>query len=324
MGDTTMTTDLTEKIAIGISGCLLGQEVRYNGGHKFDSYINGTLERYFDFVSFCPEMGAGLGVPRPPIRLVKLGDDIRAVGVKDSSMDVTDRLSRYAQDVQDQVAPLYGFIFKKGSPSCGMERVKLFNEKGMPSPVGRGLFADSVMSNHPNLPVEEEGRLGDPRLRENFIQRVFISWKWRNFVEPELSVARLTGFHARIKLTLMSHNQNEARALGALAATATGENVLNVADEYFSRMMVLLRTIATVKNHVNVLQHIQGYLKRDLDAGDKAEMVEVIERYRIGDVPLIVPITLLNHHFRKAPDPYIQNSWYMNPYPQELKLRNRL
>ncbi|MGV6807449.1 MAG: YbgA family protein [bacterium] len=324
MADGKLNANLQDKIPVGISGCLLGEEVRYNGGHKYDAYINGTLSDFFELVSFCPELGAGLGVPRPPIRLVRQAGETRAVGVKDASMDVTDKLRNYAANQQSKLPGLYGFIFKKGSPSCGMERVKLFNEKGAPEPVGRGVFAGYVMEKFPQLPVEEEGRLGDPRLRENFIQRVFVNWVWRSEVLPDISVDKLTRFHARMKLTLMSHDQDESRSLGAMVATARRENLHAVVEEYFPRIMALLKVIATSKNHVNVLQHIQGYLKRDLDAEDKAELVDVIHRYRIGELPLIVPVTLLNHHFRKHPVPYIQASWYMNPYPQSLKLRNRL
>ena len=313
-----------EKIPVGISSCLLGNEVRHNGGHKRDSYITGTLAEYFDLRPFCPEVGIGLGVPRPAIRLVDLGAGVRVVGARDPDLDVTEALRDYTAAQAPAVAPLFGFILKKDSPSCGMERVKVYNGKGMPEKSGAGRFAAGLMARFPNLPLEEEGRLGDARLRENFIQRVFIYHHWRTRVEPALSVAALTGFHAVLKLTLMSHDQDAARALGKLAATARADNLRAVAADYLAGAMACLRKVASRNNHVNVLQHIQGYLKKDLDGDDKAELVETIQQYHRGEVPLIVPVTLLRHHFRRNPDPYIDKSWYMAPYPGELKLRNML
>lgn len=300
----------------------MGNEVRHNGGHKKDAYITGTLAEYFDLCPLCPEVGIGLGIPRPAIRLVEIQGETRVQGVKDSTMDVTLALAEFTENQRNFVAGLYGFIFKKASPSCGMERVKLYNQKGIPENRGVGIFAAGVMAQNPNLPVEEEGRLGDARLRENFIQRVFIYHCWRTSIEANYGVASLTGFHARIKLTLMSHDQNEARTLGRLAATVNKTNVAEVGAEYITGVMQTLKLIATRKNHVNVLQHIQGYLKKNLDKDDKAELVEVIAQYADGQVPLIVPVTLLKHHFRRNPDPYINGSWYFSPYPGELRLRN--
>ena len=263
-------------------------------------------------------------VPRPTIRLVDRGEGVRVVGTKDETLDVTEDLENYTRAQLPDIGRLCGFIFKRASPSCGMERVKVYNGKGMPETSGRGVFARGVMEHYPELPAEEEGRLGDPRLRENFIDRVFIYHYWKQQVEPDLTVARLTAFHAKMKLTLMSHNQERARELGRLAASARDHNLEIVAPDYFRQAMEILAIVATRKNHVNVLQHIQGYLKRELDADDKAELVETIAAYAAGDVPLVVPITLLKHHFRKAPDDYIAGAWYMAPYPGELKLRNLL
>ncbi len=315
---------MESKIPVGISACLLGEEVRHNGGHKRDAYINGTLAQYFELQSFCPEVGIGMGVPREPIRLVAFDDRVRAVGVRDPEFDVTDDLRGYFAAEAGKVAGLSGYILKRASPSCGMERVKVYNQAGMPHPVGSGIFAAELMRHFPLLPVEEEGRLGDPRLRENFIQRVLVYHRWRQIRGEEFNVAVLTGFHARLKLTLMSHNQEQMRELGVLAASARADNLEQVADRYIAGVMATMKTIASRKNHVNVLQHIQGYLKKRLDAEDKAELVEVIDQYRRGELPLIVPVTLLKHHFRRAPNEYIQQSWYCDPYPQALKLRNLL
>ena len=320
----TTNNNLDRKIPVGISSCLLGNEVRHNGGHKRDSYITGTLAEYFEFTPFCPEVGIGLGVPRPTIRLIDHGEGIRVVGVKDPELDVTVKLQAYTEEKIPDVGELFGFIFKRASPSCGMERVKVYNKKGMPENNGQGVFAMGIKQHYPELPTEEEGRLGDARLRENFIQRVLIYHYWKQQVEPVISVRRLTEFHGMLKLTLLSHNQDQSRDLGRLAAAARDENVEEIAGEYFVQAMQTLTIVATRKNHVNVLQHIQGYLKRELDADDKAELVETIAAYGAGDVPLVVPLTLLKHFFRKVPDPYIENSWYMSPYPSQLKLRNLL
>lgn len=314
------------KVPVGISSCLLGDNVRYNGGNELNAYIESTLGQYFEFHRFCPEMAIGLGVPRKPIRLVreKSAAEVRCVGVDEPDRDFTLALVNAAHEQRDWHSRLCGYILKKNSPSCGMERVKVWVGNRMPENVGSGIYAATLMKNFPELPVEEEGRLGDARLRENFIQRVYVLFRWKQMQAEGVSVGRLVDFHARHKLIIMSHNQQRARELGRLVASATGRNIMEVSAQYLSLLMPTLRKIATVKNHVNVLQHIQGYLKRSLDADDKQELVECIESYRKGELPLIVPITLLNHHFRRNPDEYIANSWYMHPYHPELGLRNQI
>jgi uncharacterized protein YbgA (DUF1722 family)/uncharacterized protein YbbK (DUF523 family) len=310
-----------KKIPIGISSCLLGENVRYDGGHKRDSYITGTLAEYFDFHAFCPEMGIGLGAPRPTLHLVKVNKIVSCVGIKDPDFDVTERLRDYAGQQKILHAELCGYILKKGSPSCGMERVKVFRGE-QPHNDGVGIYAEELMRNNPLLPVEEECRMGDPGLRENFIQRVYVLHRWKALLIEGLTQSGLTRFHARHKLIIMSHE--DYRDLGQLLAGLTKANLVQVADQYILQLMTTLKKPATRKNHVNVLQHIQGYLKMALSADDKAELCEVIERYRNGYIPLIVPLTLLKHHFRKTPDPYIEESYYMSPYPQELQLINQL
>lgn len=309
------------KIPVGISSCLIGESVRFDGGHKRDSYIMGTLSEFFEFRAFCPEVAIGLGIPRPTIHLVKIAGQIRCVGVKNPELEVTEPLRAYAQSVTPQHADLCGYIVKKDSPSCGMSRVKVFTN-GQPHKEGVGIYTEVLMANNPLLPVEEEGRLGDPGLRENFIQRVYVLYRWKALLAEGLTLNNLMRFHARHKLIIMSHG--DYRELGQLLASATKENVLDIANTYISQLMPLLKNVASRGSHVNVLQHIQGYLKKELDNDDKAELCEIIERYRQGELPLIVPLTLLKHHFRKAPDPYIEDSYYMSPYPQELKLTNQL
>lgn len=312
-----------DKIPVGISACLMGEEVRYNGGHKRDAYINGTLSGHFSFHHFCPEVGIGLGVPRPTLRLIATDNAVRAVRTEDREFDVTEQLVSYSREQFAEIGQLSGLILKRDSPSCGMARVKVYGATGA-APVGQGIFAHTVMEQFPCLPVEEEGRLGDPGLRENFIQRVFVYHRWRADYFPALSVQKLTDFHARHKLIFMSHDQNQCRELGRIAALARPDNLDAVAADYLSLAMVNLKKIATRKNHLNVLQHIQGYLKKQLDAADKQELIELFDRFERGELPLIVPVTLLQHHFRKFPDDYISRSWYLNPYPAELRLMNLL
>ncbi len=310
-----------KKIPIGISSCLLGQPVRFDGGHKRDAYITGTLNQYFEFHPFCPEMGIGLGTPRPTLHLEKIDQDVRCTGVKDKTIDVTERLRDYATQQKTLLADLCGYILKKDSPSCGMEKVKVY-ANDIPHRTGVGIYAEQLMQLNPLLPVEEEGRLGDAGLRENFIQRVYVLYRWKQLQVKGLSPNSLTQFHARHKLIIMSHE--DYRDLGQLLSGVTKNNVQELADQYILLLMKKLKIVAGRKNHVNVLQHIQGYLKKELSTDDKAELCELIEAYRRGEVPLIVPLTLLKHHFRKCPDPYIDESYYMSPYPQELQLINQL
>lgn len=310
-----------KKIPIGISSCLLGANVRYDGSHRLDAYIVGTLGEYFEFHPFCPEMGIGLGVPRPTLHLVKIDHAVHCIGIKDLDWDVTEPLRAYAEQQQHLHSDLCGYILKKGSPSCGMERVKVYTNN-QPHADGVGIYAAEMMRQNPLLPVEEEGKLGTPGLRENFIQRVYVLYRWKTMQAEGLTTNGLTKFHARHKLIIMSHE--DYRDLGRLLAGLSKINLEQVAAQYIAQLMNTLKKPATRKNHVNVLQHIQGYLKKDLSADDKAELCEVIEQYRNGYIPLIVPLTLLKHHFRKSPDPYIEESYYLSPYPQELQLINQL
>ena len=310
-------------IKVGISSCLLGERVRFDSGHKRNDYVTGVLQDYFEFVPFCPEVEIGLGIPREAIRLIAVGEEVRCVGTKNPELDVTQALDDIADKQGAWQEQLCGYILKKDSPSCGMERVKVYSN-GLPTRNGVGIYAKRLLQKYPSLPVEEEGRLQDARLRENFIQRVFIYARWQSMLCEGLSLGKLQAFHAQHKYLLMSHNQVEAKALGGMLAEANKATLDALVPRYLERMMVALKTIATRENHVNTLQHIQGYLKKSLDAGDKLELVEVVENYKRGLVPLIVPITLLRHHFRRHPDDYITQSYYMNPHPGELMLLNNV
>jgi len=312
-----------EKIKIGISSCLMGEKVRFDSGHKRNAYINGILANFFEFTTFCPEVEIGLSIPREPIRLVTLNDKVHCVGTRNPELDVTEDLYKSADEQQAWHRQLCGYILKKGSPSCGMERVRLYKED-IPDRIGVGLYAERLMQNFPNLPVEEEGRLEDPVLRENFIQRVYIYSRWQNLMEQAIGMKSLTLFHAQHKYIYMSHDQSMARQLGSWLAESHKTDLDTLTTQYPLKMMTLLKRRATRKNHVNTLQHIQGYLKNHLDAGDKQELTTNIKQYREGLLPLIVPITLLRHHFRRYPNNYISNSYYMQPHPAELMLLNSL
>lgn len=312
-------------IRIGISSCLLGEPVRFDGNHKHDHYITGTLGEVFEFVPVCPEVGIGLGVPRPTIRLVGPSDAPRALGVKDTELDVTDKLVRYGQRMAGRLGGISGYIFKSKSPSCGMERVKLYEPAGgkgaAGSKAGVGLYAREIMRANPLLPVEEEGRLGDPLLRDNFLECVFVYDRWRLLTAQRLTAKALVDFHTRHKLALMAHGTEQYRLLGRMIADAGKRPLRQLADAYGLLLMQTVRRRASASRHTNVLMHILGYLKQQLSGADKRELLELIDDYRQGRVPRIVPITLLKHHFRHHPNDYIAGQSYLNPDPRELKLR---
>jgi uncharacterized protein YbgA (DUF1722 family)/uncharacterized protein YbbK (DUF523 family) len=321
-----MIESTTPQIKLGVSSCLLGEKVRYDSGHKKNSFIVGVLGAHFEFLPFCPEVSIGLGIPRETIHLIATDDQIRCVGTKTKDLDVTEQLLAVADEQKSWHQDLCGYVLKSGSPSCGMERVKIYNGS-RPERKGVGLYARRLMENFPNLPVEEEGRLEDAHLRENFIQRVYIYSRWRSLLEETLTRRKLQKFHAQHKYIFMSHDQHLAKKLGVLlvgTAEQANTDLNELAQEYLSQMMMVLRVIATRQNHVNTLQHIQGYLKKDLDSDDKQELAESIDQYRQGLLPLIVPVTLLRHHFRRHPKGYIEESFYLRPHPSKLMLLNHV
>ena len=313
-----------EPIRVATSSCLLGEEVRFNGGHKHNGYLTKTLARYFELIPFCPEVAIGLGVPRPPIRLVSNNGQLRAVGVADPTLDVTEDLVEYGRTVASQLTDVSGYIFKRASPSCGMERVKIYSSKGMPVDSGAGLYAQAIMQALPLLPTEEEGRLMDPVLRENFIERIFTYHRWQSLLRSGLTPAGLVDFHTNHKFSVLAHDEGAYRTLGKIVAESGSADLQQLAERYATLLMTAMKQRATRKLHSNVLQHIMGYLKEKIDSDDKAELLEVIGNYRRGQIPLIVPITLLRHHLRRHPDPYITRQYYLKPHPEELMLRNSL
>jgi uncharacterized protein YbgA (DUF1722 family)/uncharacterized protein YbbK (DUF523 family) len=312
-------------IRVGISTCLLGEEVRWDGGHKRSRYITDILGAYFEFVPVCPELEVGMGVPREPVRLEGDAEAPRMVGNR-SSEDWTDRMNRYSARRVKQLARmrLSGYILKKDSPSCGMERVKITNDAGMPMKQGRGLFALELLRAFPRLPVEEEGRLNDARLRENFIVRVFAYHRLQSLFHGRWSRGQVVAFHAAHKLLLMAHSPRHYRELGRLVAAIKGRPPDSFREEYMQLFMEALAVRTTTRKNVNVLQHLLGYLKRDLDARQKQSILQVIEDYRRELVPLIVPVTLLRHYLELHGVEYARDQVYLNPHPKELMLLNHV
>lgn len=310
---------------IGISTCLLGENVRYDGGHKLDRYLRDLLGKYVTYVPVCPETESGLPIPREAMRLVGDTENPRLVTIQ-TGVDHTERLVEWGHRKLDELENenLCGFIFKARSPSSGMERVKIYSEKGHPAPKGRGIFAGMFMDRFPLLPVEEDGRLHDPLLRENFIARIFVFSRWRQVLETGLTTGRLVEFHTKHKLLLMAHNINAYRELGRMVARAKEYDRNQLASEYISRLMNALKLSSTIKKNVNALHHVMGYFKKELSSDEKQELLEIIKNYSDSLVPIIVPITLLNHYVRKYDQMYLKEQVYLNPHPMELKLRNHV
>jgi uncharacterized protein YbgA (DUF1722 family)/uncharacterized protein YbbK (DUF523 family) len=311
-------------IKVGVSSCLLGEKVRYDGGHKHDHYITDTLGRFFRFVPVCPEVGCGLPVPREAMRLEGEPDNPRLVTIK-TRLDLTERMLDYCRRVAVELEneDLCGFIFKKNSPSSGLFRVKVYN-RGVPAKSGRGLFADTVVKHFPLLPVEEEGRLYDMDIRENFIERVFAFRRWKDFLLGERSTGELVEFHTAHKLQVMAHSPKTFREMGKLVAEGKSTDRELLLDRYQELFMGALAFHATVKKNTDVLMHIMGYFKQELSHGEKAELLEVIRHYHDGVIPLIVPITLLRHYVNKYDQEYLKMQFYLNPHPLELMLRNHV
>jgi len=312
-------------LRIGISACLLGREVRYDGGHKRDRFLTDTFGRFVEWVPVCPEVEAGFGTPREAMRLVDDDGRLRLVTVK-TAVDLTSQMEGFARRRVEQLAAenLSGYVLKKDSPSCGVDRVKVYNQHAVPSRSGQGLYAAALCARHPHLPVEEEGRLSDPRLRDNFVERVFAYRRLRELFAGRWTVGSLVRFHTAHKLTLMAHSVAAYRELGRLVAAAKTAKRSDLRDDYTRGFMTALAAIATPRKHTNVLQHMTGYLKKVLDDGSKAELQATIEDYRTGLVPLIVPITLLRHHVRHHGVAYLAGQTYLEPHPRELMLRNHV
>ena len=316
---------IDNKIIIGISECLLGMKVRFDGGHKHDRYITDTLGDYFTFQAYCPEIAIGLGVPREPIRLVGDPEKPRLVGTKDETFDVTDAMQTYSQETCRQLPEqMCGYILKSKSPTCGMTRVKVYHINGNANANTQGLFAKALMELNPCLPVEEEGRLCDSVLRENFIERVFLFRRWKDMMQSGLTADKLIQFHSQHKLSLMAHHVVSYKELGGMLSNLKGKDLQQLAQDYLLQLMNAFKNKTTRAKNTNVLQHCAGYLKTQVDSYERQTLANVFERYRLAEIPLIVPITLLHYFFGKYPNEYMQQQTFLSPYPNELSLRNSL
>ena len=316
---------LTTPIRIGISSCLLGEGVRFDGGHKRDAYLTETFGRFVEWVPVCPEVECGLGTPRESMRLIGSHNGVRLLTGR-TGIDHTDRMARYAERRVDELASdeLCGYVLKKDSPSCGLHCVRVYGAHGVPTKSGRGIFAARLVDRFPSLPVEEEGRLSDPRLRENFVERVFAYSRLRTLFHSKWTIGALVAFHTAHKLILMAHSIDAYQRLGRLVAAARDIPPKELERTYTEAFMAGLTAIATARRHTNVLQHMTGYLKDRLDRASKVELLAAIEDYRTGLVPLIVPITLLRHYVRVHDVSYLAEQLYLEPHPKELMLRNHV
>ncbi|MCX5720250.1 MAG: DUF523 and DUF1722 domain-containing protein [Nitrospirae bacterium] len=314
-----------EKIKIGISSCLLGEKVRYDGGHKWDRYVTDTLGQYFEWVPVCPEVAYGLPIPREAMHLVGNPDSPRLVTIR-TGIDHTEGMLKWTTKKLNELEKenLCGFTFKSRSPSSGLSGVKVYSPSGMPSQRGAGIFGGAFTKRFPLIPVIDDGRLHDPGLRENFIERAFVYKRWLEFMKKGSALKELILFHTEHKLLILSHSPKHFSVLGRLVANAKNYKPEEFYSEYIRTLMESLRLIATIKKNTNVLLHIIGYFKKQLSSNDKQELLEVIENYHRGFVPLIVPITLIKHYVRKFDEPYLKRQYYLNPHPLELMLRNHV
>jgi len=301
------------RASIGVSSCLMGQSVRFDGNHKKNNLVTECLGDKFNLVSICPEVAIGMGVPRQPIRLMQTEKKtVRALGVRDPALDVTDELRNFAIDMAPTLASFSGYVFKKDSPSCGLFGVKLYDTEGMPGKNGRGIFSEQVLHANANMPVEEEGRLSNFDLKDNFIKRVFIYHDWQSRLRLGLTCQSFEEFHRIHKFTLLAHDQPCYRRLGKYVADCTTSELSKRSEYYITEFMNALKIIPTVDQNINVMMHIMGFLKRDITASDKAELLRTMEKYRVGVVSKDVLITLIRYHLKNHPNQYLSSQHYLN------------
>lgn len=309
-------------IKIGISSCVNGENVRFDGGHKSNKFASKVLAPYFTYVPICPEVGSGMSVPRPSIRLITNEERIALVDSKDSSLDYTDSMVEFSQQTVDRLkeTEMCGYIVCANSPSCGMERVKVYS-KNSATKNGVGLYTQILMKEMPWLPVEEDGRLSDPVLKENFITRVFCLHDLYESMDGKPTAGKIVAFHSRYKYTLMSHSTVGYKELGKLVAKVTDYDINDFFAIYRTQLMQTMSIRASRKNNTNVLMHLQGYFKKELESPQKQELALIIQDYNQGLLPLLSPITLIKHHLGIHTNEYLAKQSFLNPYPQELRLR---
>lgn len=316
---------MNQPLRLGISSCLLGNNVRYDGGHKLDRFLRDTLGAYVEFVPVCPEVECGMAVPREAMRLAGEIQNPRLIAIH-SGLDMTDRMLAWTREKNKWLAKqnLCGFIFKSKSPSSGLQGVKVYSGKGMPQQKGVGIFARAFTGCFPLLPVEDDGRLHDPGLRENFIERIFVMRRWRDVVALKPALAPLSVFHSRHKYLILAHSPKHYQVMGKLTAKAADMDRDALFAEYSSLLMEALMVRASKAKNFNVLEKSMGHFKKNLSGWEKQELLDVFQRYKEGQIPLIIPITLFNHYIRKYGEPYLKEQYYFYPHPLELKLRNHV
>lgn len=319
-------------IKIGVSACLLGQEVRYNAGHKRSGFIADVLTEHFELLPRCPEVGIGMSIPRPPIHLISTESEpgnpeaIEAALVKDHNVRFTQPLKEYAAKQAETLKEASGYIFMQKSPSCGYKPVKVYHLNGMPLDKSQGLYAAEIDRLLPLMPKEDAGRLNDPMIRENFLSRVTAYSDWQHMMSQPLTKKALTDFHVRYKYKLMSHHIPSYNALGRIVSDLKAKPLEDIAEDYIALFMEALCHMANRKKHTNVLQHLQGYLKHDLSSDNKHELETLFMQYKKGLIPLIVPLTLLNHLINEhtESDHYLRTQKYLTPHSFELSLLNAI
>jgi len=316
-------TIVSDRMRVGVSRCLLGDKVRFDGGHKRDRFLTDVLGRYVEWVPVCPEVEAGFGTPREAMRLVSNPEHVQLMTIT-SERNMTRPLTLFTErklETLDQ-KELSGYIFKKDSPSCGIERVKVFSARGTSTRRGMGLFARAFKERFPLVPIEDEGRLCDPDLRDNFVERIFCYHRWQHLLRRPLTRASLVRFHTAHKYLLMAHSPEGYQSLDRLVARADSYTVKALVSLYGRLFMTTLAVKATRRKHGDVLQHLVENLKGWLASKERAELVGLLSEYHQGAVPLIVPITLIKHYVTMHEIAEIQNQVYLHPHPKELMLRN--
>ena len=312
-----------DKIPVGVSECLMGRAVRFDGGHKHNLYITETLAEYFELLPACPEVAIGLGVPRKPVRIIVTDQGARVRGVENPGLDVTDALAAQAKENAQAWPDLGGYIFMQNSPSCGVFAVKRYDTSGrLLGAEGRGAYAQKLIELLPLLPVEEAGRLCDLSLRDNFITRVYAYYDWRQSVGTEPTAEKLIHFYSRYKYQVMAHSVASYAAIGKLLSDLSRRPAKDIADEFIRLFMGALSNIAGRKGNTNTMMHLRGYLRWRLSPADNEELNHLIDAYRQGEVPLSVPLALLKHHLSVLDDPYLQQQTFWSPHPEKLGLRN--
>ncbi len=312
-----------DKIKVGISACLIGEKVRYDGGHKTSNFCKNQLSKWVTYVPVCPEMAIGMGTPRKTIRLVEEDQKIH-VRATDGSFDVTEKMEDFSAKKTAELDYLSGYIVCAKSPSCGMERVSVFRQNPKEKwfdqdKAGVGVFTRNLMERYPLLPVEENGRLNDTHLRENFVTRVLAYHDWMQLKHAGFTRQCLIDFHSRYKYLLMAHQPSKYRELGPILADI--QDIEETAEAYFTGFMTALKTPCTRKNHTSVLQHLQGYFKKQLNSSQKQLLASNIDKYRRGLLPLMVPVTLIRQYLNDYPNEYLSKQVYLQPHPEELSLR---